>query len=196
MSQGEPSKCFIGLRLNEQCHFRSSSSELTQTSDLSKEENRCIELRTGLTSVSDLCNHHLDKYLKRYTYITSQEYCCNPLKVHKKKIKVKQDRSSIMSLQFTESVFKMMRIKLVPGQLLCYNCKWKVTNQIGVKIDSAFEDIDPVKPSSSAEIGCSIPSENQREVAEDFAVPIECLDSLPPATLDSQVEGKNHDIYI
>ena len=53
MSQGEPSKCFIGRRLNEQCHFGSSSSELTPTSDLSKEENRCIELRTGLASVSD-----------------------------------------------------------------------------------------------------------------------------------------------
>ena len=167
MSQSESSRiqCSIGVQLNERCEFKSSSCELTSTKKFTRDENRCFQLRTGLSAVYTLCSHHLEKYFTKYTFITSQDCCCNPWEIHKKKVKVKAEKTSIMLLGFTEAVLKNLGLKLVPGKLLCQNCRWKLIKSAKISseiwysetLSNTVGEVDPIHTSSAAEHNCFIP---------------------------------------
>ena len=82
-------RCSIGLDLNDDCHKTaySRTTGLILATELSQENKRMLEWRSGLTlsDESTICVHHEKVFLSRYESL--QKYCCDPLNVHKKKIK-------------------------------------------------------------------------------------------------------------
>ena len=83
--------CSIGLDLKDDCHKTaySKTTGLILETELSQENKRMLEWRSGLTlsDESTICVHHEQLFL---TLLESlQKYCCDPLNVQKNKIKGK-----------------------------------------------------------------------------------------------------------
>ena len=82
-------RCSIGLDLNDDCHKTaySRNTGLILATELSQENKRMLEWRSGLTlsDKSTICVHHEELFLSRFESL--QKYCCDPLNVHKKEKK-------------------------------------------------------------------------------------------------------------
>ena len=87
-------------------------------SDMNQANVELLEKRTGsVKNVCDrICHHHEKAYISRYESL--QLFCCDPFKLHKKKIS--------KGLGKTDSQL-VANLKIKPGQKLCRYCIRKAT---------------------------------------------------------------------
>ena len=117
------------------------------------------------TAASTVCYHHEQKYLSRYSNL--QKKCCDPLKIHKKKI----PKSSLREISLEAAkIFKNSKIDVIPGQKLCPSCRVKFNTLESSESDSV----------STSEIS----QESDKEATSEFA-------ELSKHTLDSTLEDIN-----
>ena len=80
--------CTIGTTLNEECHKVTLSIRkgVFVIRDLTHDQKAILEWRSGTSLIESntLCYHHEKKFISRYEYL--QKICCDPYKVHKKKL--------------------------------------------------------------------------------------------------------------
>ena len=78
------SKCSIGKELQETCHktIWANQMGISCSTNLDSETVLLLKLRSGVTKIHDVCYHHKEYFLKKYSM--KQKKCCNPFGVHKK----------------------------------------------------------------------------------------------------------------
>lgn len=86
-SSGLPS-CDIGIVSGDVCHktIFCRKQNILKREDMSEEEIRIAEWRTGVFRIESMCLHHHRIYLGRYE--ASQKSCCDPFNKHLKEGKV------------------------------------------------------------------------------------------------------------
>ena len=79
--------CTIAIKLESTCHKTAHSQEIGQINFdvLNEREKLPLTLRTQTEKILNICYHHKQIYLIRYTI--SQRKCVNPFKLHKKPCK-------------------------------------------------------------------------------------------------------------
>ena len=82
--------CSVGAALNsDHCHrlTHCRKTGYIRLNNLSENDKKLLEWRCGknFTNEDDnICYHHEKLYIS--SYVRLQKYCCDPLKVHKKKL--------------------------------------------------------------------------------------------------------------
>lgn len=112
-------RCSVGLLTNETCKHDFFQQELKDVKNLSKEDEVLLKFRVSGT-IENICLYHEHVYLKYFTnYFGTQ--CCNPTKIHKKKI---QKSLRTISLNVAK------KFNLIPGKSLCSNCYAKLIRSL------------------------------------------------------------------
>ena len=80
---------FYWYFLNDACNKPTSTSNIGVYSkdDLSQIYLKLVELRSGVSNIVNVCYHHNEFYMKKYTM--QPKKWCNPFEIHKKIIKSK-----------------------------------------------------------------------------------------------------------
>ncbi|XP_004210963.1 ARL14 effector protein-like [Hydra vulgaris] len=129
-------KCCVVKLLNEDCDktYYCRMIGRIKLKDIVSTDAEVLIQRIGHTfeQNEEICFHHEKAYISRYEAL--QKYCCDPFKVHKKKI--------IKGLCKVDDL-TASQLKIKPGQKLCTNClnEFKL-EQITGKFSQEDEDKD------------------------------------------------------
>lgn len=109
--------CTAGNIFQTQCSPMESFKNLK---DLSLDDYKLLKLRIEdfyKISNGTICSQHKLLLLDRYNDL--QKFCCDPLKIHKKR---RDTRMREITFSFQENAYKYLLVPLKPGKKLCHNC--------------------------------------------------------------------------
>lgn len=119
--------CTVGVASGsaKDCHKLTFSKHrgLLKLSDLPKDDQQLIRLRSGLedTQAGDVCYYHRFLFLDKYE--SFQKVCSDPFNSHKKRVKL---NLRVVSVELAKTLSVMCLEKNIkPGQKLCINCTKK-----------------------------------------------------------------------
>lgn len=117
--------CTVGTLLNSSCENTSltKNRDIYVISDeLSKEDVELLSWRTNnqYCEKDTICSHHLCYFLKYFQ--KNQKACCDPFQRHSVPL-TKKNNLRVITLQKAKDVKENKNIILVPGKLLCSNCR-------------------------------------------------------------------------
>lgn len=118
--------CKVGTLLSSPCFNKNSTTKnkfFHIKEKLDDNQQELLAWRTGFNEYNNedtICSYHFHFYLIRFEL--EQNSCCDPYKKHTKPITNKRNLRKI-SLQKAKLYKEKSNINLVPGQLLCSNCR-------------------------------------------------------------------------
>jgi hypothetical protein len=79
--------CLVGTAVSKLCRTMScDKSNNLMVQSLRDADQRLLFLRTGQSSLFDICSDHVEKYVKAYTFRTNKKFCCDPDVIHKNRV--------------------------------------------------------------------------------------------------------------
>ena len=141
-SKGRKMSCTIGKILSEECDLEvyTKFKGTKSFSVLQAEEKEILKLRVGVDigSDGDVCFHHEQVYLVKYSHLY-QKKCCDPFLVHGKK----GSKSSLREITLTTAKqFSSIGETVIPGQKLCPKCRIRLNDKLKCVDDKRDSDIE------------------------------------------------------
>ena len=131
--------CSVGIKLSEMCKKSCEQLNYVIVSSLSDIEQRLLFIRTGASSLFNICSDHVEKYITKYTFRTNQKFCCDPLAVHKKRATCE----AVIDIDLSDHIHTLSGMRLVPGKKLCKHCEVKLKEGYFVSPENDMREPSP-----------------------------------------------------
>ena len=132
--------CSVGELFSSSCEstaYTKNREVVLVSENLSSEQQELLKWRTNLElgELSTICSHHICLFI---TYFESnQKACCDPFKRHSVSITNKKNLRKI-SLEKAKSVKESKNLHLIPGKLLCSNCRKAIFTDDSIEKEKTY----------------------------------------------------------